>query len=220
MQKILIADDDNAIRKTVSAYCRYEGFEVTEAKDGLEAVELCTIQDFDVIIMDVMMPKLDGFSACKEIRAFKNTPIIMLTALGMEYDKLHGFDVGVSDYVVKPFSSKELVMRIKAISRLMNGNKDILEIGDLKIDFTAKTVRIGTEEIRLSPKVADLLFYMAKNNGIALTREALICSIWGYDYKGDERTLDAHIKTLRKDLREYSRCISTIKGVGYRFDAE
>lgn len=220
MEKILIADDDDAIRKTVSAYLRNENYEVTEAKDGQEAVDICIAQDFDLIIMDAMMPRRDGFSACREIRTRQNTPIIMLTALGMEYDRLQGFEVGVSDYVIKPFSSRELVMRIKAIRRLMMGNKDIVEVGDLKIDFTAKTVRIKTEDIRLSPKEADLLFYMAKNSGIALTREALICNIWGYDYQGDERTLDAHIKTLRKSLGEYSCCIVTIKNVGYRFDAE
>jgi len=166
------------------------------------------------------MPRRDGFSACREIRTRQNTPIIMLTALGMEYDRLHGFEVGVSDYVIKPFSSRELVMRIKAIRRLMMGNKDVVEVGDLKIDFTAKTVRIKTEDIKLSPKEADLLFYMARNSGIALTREALICNIWGYDYQGDERTLDAHIKTLRKSLGEYSSCIVTIKNVGYRLDVE
>jgi len=220
MEKILIADDDDAIRKTVSAYLRNEYYEVTEAKDGQEAVDICAAQDFDLIIMDAMMPRRDGFSACREIRTRQNTPIIMLTALGMEYDRLHGFEVGVSDYVIKPFSSRELVMRIKAIRRLMMGNKDIVEIGDLKIDFTAKTVRIKTEDIKLSPKEADLLFYMAKNSGIALTREALICNIWGYDYQGDERTLDAHIKTLRKSLGEYSSCIVTIKNVGYRLDVE
>lgn len=220
MEKILIADDDDAIRKTVSAYLRNENYEVTEAKDGQEAVDICAAQDFDLIIMDAMMPRRDGFSACREIRSRQNTPIIMLTALGMEYDRLHGFEVGVSDYVIKPFSSRELVMRIKAIRRLMMGNKDIVEVGDLKIDFTAKTVKIKTEDIRLSPKEADLLFYMAKNSGIALTREALICNIWGYDYQGDERTLDAHIKTLRKSLGEYNCCIVTIKNVGYRFDVE
>ena len=220
MEKILIADDDDAIRKTVSAYLRNENYEVTEARDGQEAVDICAAQDFDLIIMDAMMPRRDGFSACREIRTRQNTPIIMLTALGMEYDRLHGFEVGVSDYVIKPFSSRELVMRIKAIRRLMMGNKDIVEIGDLKIDFTAKTVRIKTEDIKLSPKEADLLFYMAKNSGIALTREALICNIWGYDYQGDERTLDAHIKTLRKSLGEYSSCIVTIKNVGYRLDVE
>lgn len=220
MEKILIADDDDAIRKTVSAYLRNENYEVTEARDGQEAVDICAAQDFDLIIMDAMMPRRDGFSACREIRTRQNTPIIMLTALGMEYDRLHGFEVGVSDYVIKPFSSRELVMRIKAIRRLMMGNKDVVEVGDLKIDFTAKTVRIKTEDIKLSPKEADLLFYMAKNSGIALTREALICNIWGYDYQGDERTLDAHIKTLRKSLGEYSSCIVTIKNVGYRLDVE
>jgi len=220
MEKILIADDDDAIRKTVSAYLRNENYEVTEARDGQEAVDICAAQDFDLIIMDAMMPRRDGFSACREIRTRQNTPIIMLTALGMEYDRLHGFEVGVSDYVIKPFSSRELVMRIKAIRRLMMGNKDVVEVGDLKIDFTAKTVRIKTEDIKLSPKEADLLFYMARNSGIALTREALICNIWGYDYQGDERTLDAHIKTLRKSLGEYSSCIVTIKNVGYRLDVE
>lgn len=219
MQKILLAEDDDILRQTVASYCRHEGFDVTEVENGQEAVDLCAIQTFDVIILDVMMPRLDGFSACREIRRLNNTPIIMLTALGMEYDRLHGFEAGASDYVVKPFSIKELLMRIKAISKLMTGNKEVLQTGSLKINFTAKTVQIGEERLRLSPKESELLFYMAKNSGIALSRDMLIGNIWGYDYEGDERTLDAHIKTLRKNLGEYSRCIATIKGMGYRFDA-
>ena len=135
-----------------------------------------------------------------------------------EHDKLNGFDLGASDYMVKPFSFKELMMRIKAVSRLMAGNRDMLAVGDLKIDLTGQSVRLGTELIQLSPKESALLFYMAKNSGIALTRDQLICTVWGYDYEGNERTLDSHIKTLRKSLREYGRCIATIKGVGYRFD--
>lgn len=220
MLKILVADDDSSIRSTIVKYCRYEGFEVMEAANGLEAVEICCFNTFDVIIMDVMMPKIDGFSASSQIMEKYNTPIIMLSALGEEYDKLRGFGAGVIDYIVKPFSYKELIMRIKAISKFAIGNKEWIEIGGLKIDFSAQSVQIDGEEIRLSHKEAALLFYMAKNAGIALTREKIICNIWGYDYTGDERTLDAHIKILRKSLGEYNRCITTIKGVGYRFDAK
>ncbi|MBP1736690.1 MAG: DNA-binding response regulator [Oscillospiraceae bacterium] len=220
MLKVLVADDDELIREMVVKYGRNEGFEVTEASNGAQAIERCEECDFDVILLDVMMPKLDGFSACREIRKIRATPIIMLSALGEEYEKLHGFDLGISDYIVKPFSFKELMMRIKAVSRLMTGNRDTIVIGELKIDLIGWSVQIGTEFLQLSPKEAALLFYMAKNSGIALTREKLICNIWGYDYDGNERTLDSHIKGLRKNLREYGWCITTIKGVGYRFDEE
>lgn len=220
MLKILVADDDAMIRDAVVKYGRREGFEIEQAENGLQAVELCEHKIFDIILLDIMMPKLDGFSACKEIRKLQNAPIIMLSALGEENDKLNGFDLGASDYMVKPFSFKELMMRIKAVSRLMAGNRDVITVGDLTIDLMGQSVRIGTKFIQLSPKESALLFYMAKNSGIALSRDQLVCTIWGYDYEGNERTLDSHIKTLRKSLREYGRCVATVKGVGYRFDEE
>ena len=178
-------------------------------------------ENYDLIVMDIMMPNLDGFSACREIRkTHENIPVILLSALGEEYDKIHGFDLGVDDYVVKPFSPKELMMRIHAILKRTSQSekKEMIKIGDLTIDFTGRIVRIKDEKLNLSPKEYDLLFYLVKNRGIALTREKLLQNVWGYDFFGDERTLDTHIKLLRKNLREYSRYITTLRGVGYRFE--
>jgi DNA-binding response OmpR family regulator len=190
----------------------------------MSAIEICNQQNFDLIIMDVMMPELDGFSACKEIRKFKQTPIIMLSARGEEYDKIHGFELGSDDYVVKPFSPKELMMRVNAVIKRTGGNqndeqkKDIFTYQGLSVDFSARIVTIDGNRIDMTPKEYELFFYMVKNKGLALTREKLISEVWGYDFFGDERTLDTHIKLLRKSLGEYSRCIVTLRGVGYRFE--
>ena len=220
MQHILIVDDEEKIRAIIRKYAEFEGYLVSEAADGMEAVKLCRDRDFDILILDVMMPELDGFSTCREIRKFKNTPVLMLSARGEEYDKIHGFELGVDDYVVKPFSPKELMMRIHAILKRTSQSekKEMIKIGDLTIDFTGRIVRIKDEKLNLSPKEYDLLFYLVKNRGIALTREKLLQNVWGYDFFGDERTLDTHIKLLRKNLREYSRYITTLRGVGYRFE--
>ena len=203
-------------------YANFEGHKVTEAVDGMSAIEICNKETFDIIIMDVMMPELDGFSACKEIRKHCNTPIIMLSARGEEYDKIHGFELGIDDYVVKPFSPKELMMRVNAVLKRSNGadtpSQDVFKYENLVVDFTARIVTVNGKRIDMTPKEYELFFYMVKNKGIALTREKLISEVWGYDFFGDDRTLDTHIKLLRKSLGEYSKCIVTLRGVGYRFD--
>lgn len=222
MYKILIVDDEAGIRAIIKKYAVFEGHEVVEAADGMEAIQVCREIEFDIIVMDVMMPELDGFSACKEIRKFCMTPVLMLSARGEEYDKIHGFELGIDDYVVKPFSPKELMMRINAIVKRSSGDKgnkkDIFTIEGLTVDFTGRLVYIDNEKIDMSPKEYDLFFYMVKNRGIALTRERLITDVWGYDFFGDDRTLDTHIKLLRKSLGDYSKNIVTLRGVGYRFE--
>ena len=222
MYRILMVDDEEKIRAIVRTYAEFEGNEVVEAADGMEAVKLAKSQDFDIIILDIMMPELDGFSACKEIRKYKDTPVIMLSARGEEYDRIHGFELGIDDYVVKPFSPKELMMRVGAILKRRGGaqeNKDVVKIGDLEVDFAGRRVTISGKPVEMTPKEYDLFFYMVRNRGIALTREKLITNVWGYDFYGDDRTLDTHIKLLRKSLGDYSKCIVTLRGVGYRFEA-
>lgn len=225
MYKILIVDDEEKIRELVKKYAVYEGHEVTEAGDGMEAVEICKNKDFDIIVLDIMMPELDGFSACREIRKTKSTPVIMLSARGEEYDRIHGFEVGVDDYVVKPFSPKELMLRVDAIIRRSKGTgngeeKDVFSFDGLTVDYTARIVYVDSQRVDMSPKEYDLFFYLVKNQGRALTREKLITEVWGYDYYGDDRTLDTHIKLLRKNLGAYSRFIVTLRGVGYRFETD
>lgn len=220
--RLLVVDDEEKIRSMIKKYAVYEGHEIVEASNGFEAIEMCQNRSFDLIIMDIMMPELDGFSASKEIRKMSQTPIIVLSARGEEYDKIHGFEVGIDDYVVKPFSVKELMMRIQAIlKRTQSTNeqgKEILVFEGLSIDFTGRIVMVDNQVVDLSPKEYDLLFFMVRNRGIALTRERLISQVWGYDYFGDDRTLDTHIKLLRKRLGEYQKFIVTLRGVGYRFE--
>ncbi len=222
-KRILIVDDEAKIRALIRKYAEFEGYEVAEATDGMDAVSLCRTENFDIIIMDVMMPGLDGFSACREIRKFKNTPVLMLSARGEEYDRLHGFKLGVDDYVVKPFSPRELMMRVNVIiSRHANSGEqphETVSFGGLTIDFPARLVYVDGQRADLSPKVYDLLTYMVRNRGLALTREQLISNVWGYDFFGDDRTLDTHIKLLRLALGPYRDYIVTIRGVGYRFEA-
>lgn len=226
MYQILVVDDEAKIRMMIRKYAEFEGFSVTEAEDGMQAVSICR-QDprrFDLIVMDVMMPELDGFSAVREIRKVSQTPVLMLSARGEEYDRIHGFELGVDDYVVKPFSPKELMMRIQAIIKRArpadnDDGRTVLTFDGLKIDITGRMVEVDGERIDLTPKEYDLLFYMAQNRNIALTREQLITNVWGYDFYGDDRTLDTHIKLLRKSLGPYSRLIVTLRGVGYRFEA-
>ena len=223
MSKILVVDDEFRIRQIIRKYAEFEGYEVDEATDGMEAIQICRKKEFDLIIMDVMMPELDGFSACREIRKFRDTPIIMLSARGEEYDKIHGFELGSDDYVVKPFSPKELMMRVGAvIKRSGKGDdaqkNDVFTYKGLEVDFSARTVTIDGKRAEMTPKEYDLFFYMVRNKGLALTRESLISEVWGYDFFGDERTLDTHIKLLRKSLGDYSKCIVTLRGVGYRFE--
>ncbi len=224
MIRLLVVDDEAKIRLLIRKYAEFEGNEVTEAENGMEAVQLCREKPdrFDLIIMDVMMPELDGFSAVAEIRKVCRTPVLMLSARGEEYDKIHGFELGVDDYVVKPFSPKELMMRINAIMKRVRPSQDegrkVLRVEGLVIDFTGRTVEVDGRRVDLSPKEYDLLFYMASNKNIALTREMLITNVWGYDFYGDDRTLDTHIKLLRKSLGPYSKLIVTLRGVGYRFE--
>lgn len=224
MERVLVVDDEAKIRAIIRKYGEFEGYEIAEAADGMEAIGMCRQQDFDCIILDVMMPELDGFSTCKEIKKIKDIPVIMLSARGEEYDKIHGFELGIDDYVVKPFSPKELMMRIKVIiSR--NSNKDtqtgheVFRVEGLEVDFTGRNVSIDGERADMSPKEYDLLFYLVKNRNIALERERLITEVWGYDYYGDDRTLDTHIKLLRSSLGPYRKFLVTLRGVGYRFEA-
>ena len=222
--KLLIVDDEQRIRSLIAKYASFEGYETAEAADGMQAVEMCRDTRYDLIIMDVMMPELDGFSAVREIRKHSDTPVIMLSARGEEYDRIHGFELGIDDYVVKPFSPKELMMRVAAVLKRSGGEKaaesDILTFDGLTIDFTARRVTIDGQELDLSPKEYELLFYMVRNRGIALSREKLISDVWGYDFFGDDRTLDTHIKLLRKQLGPYADRITTLRGVGYRFEKE
>ncbi len=227
MYRILTVDDEERIRALIRKYAEFEGHEVTEAADGMEAVKLCREKTFDIIIMDIMMPELDGFSAVREIRKFSDTPIIMLSARGEEYDKLNGFGLGIDDYVVKPFSPKELMMRIDAVMKRSRpaaapkeNQHEIVEIDGLKADITARLVYVDGKRVDMSPKEYDLFFYMLKNKGIALSREKLITEVWGYDFYGDDRTLDTHIKLLRKSLGEYSRLIETLRVVDYKFETK
>ena len=230
MYHILIVDDEARIRTLIRKYAEFEGHTVTEAVDGMEAVLACRANSYDIIIMDIMMPELDGFSACREIRKITTTPIIMLSARGEEYDRINGFEVGVDDYVVKPFSPKELMLRVDAIMKRVKGAGKqgnatpnvVVEIdnGGLKADLTARLVFIDGERVEMSPKEYDLFFYLLSNKNIALSREKLLCEVWGYDFFGDARTLDTHIKLLRKSLGKYAHCIVTLRGVGYRFEGE
>ena len=230
MYTILVVDDEVRIRSIIKKYAEFEGHTVVEAGDGLEAVYLCRNNEYDIVIMDIMMPELDGFSACREIRKISQVPIIMLSARGEEYDRINGFEVGIDDYVVKPFSPKELMLRVEAVmkrtrrggSTAVNTPNEVVEIGGggLKADITARIVYIDGERIDMSPKEYDLFFYLLANRNIALTREKLLTEVWGYDFFGDDRTLDTHIKLLRKNLGSYSGLIVTLRGVGYRFEAE
>ena len=228
MYHILVVDDEARIRGIIRKYAEFEGHEVTEAADGMQAVLLCRSNTYDIIIMDIMMPELDGFSACREIRKTTQTPIIMLSARGEEYDRINGFEVGIDDYVVKPFSPKELMLRVDAIMKRVakkdpttaNQPNVVVELdnGGLKADLTARLVYIDGKRVEMSPKEYDLFFYLLSNRNIA--REKLLCEVWGYDFYGDARTLDTHIKLLRKSLGRYASYIVTLRGVGYRFEGQ
>ncbi len=223
MYKILVADDEQKIREVIREYAEFEGHEVSEAVDGMQAVEMAKNTDYDIIILDVMMPKLDGFSACKEIRKFKNTPVLMLSARGEEYDKLFGFEIGADDYVVKPFSPKEVLARVNAIIKRNTPTgiqSDIVKFEGLEINFTARNVFIDGERANLTPKEYDLLFYLVRNKNIALTRDKLLAEVWGYDFFGDDRTIDTHIKMLRNNLGKYRKFIVTLRGMGYKFEVQ
>ena len=227
MSRILIVDDEERIRAEIRKYAEFEGYETEEAENGMQAVEICRNKDFDVMILDIMMPELDGFSTCRKIFEMKKIPTIMLSARGEEYDKIHGFELGIDDYVVKPFSPRELMMRVKVVlsrnaaNTVVNSEseREVFKIDGLEVDFTGRKVTIDGKAVSMTPKEYDLLFYMVRNRGIALTREKLITDVWGYDYYGDDRTLDTHIKLLRSSLQEYRKYLVTLRGVGYRFEA-
>ena len=217
MYKILVVDDEPKIREVIKEYGEFSGYEITEADDGITAVGLCKLNDYDLIIMDIMMPKLDGFSACKEIKKIKDIPVIMLSARGEEYDKLFGFELGIDDYVVKPFSPKELMARVNAASQPQS---QVMKFGGLEINIAARTVTVDGKKVELTPKEYDLLFYLVENRNIALSRDKLLSDIWGYDFFGDDRTIDTHIKNLRNNLGPYRDFIVTLRGVGYKFEYE
>ena len=221
--KLLIVDDEANIRRVVREYAEFEGYTAEEAGDGMEAVAMAKENDYDLIIMDIMMPRLDGFSACKEIRKTKDTPIIMLSARGEEYDKLFGFELGIDDYVVKPFSPKELMARVKAVSARKQQSQpqmqQRLRFEGLEIDMAGREVYVDGAKANMTPKEYDLLFYLVRNQNLAMTRDKLLEEVWGYDFFGDDRTVDTHIKMLRNSLGEYRKFIVTLRGMGYKFEA-
>ena len=221
MAKILAVDDEAKIRTIIKEYAEFEGYEVAEAADGMEAVEMVKNDDFDIIIMDIMMPRLDGYSACKEIQKIKKIPVIMLSARGEEYDKLFGFEIGIDDYMVKPFSPKELMARVRAVlnrAKASRTTEDIIKYQGLEINFTAREVKIDGEKVSMTPKEYDLLFYLVRNMNIALSREKLLEEVWGFDFYGDDRTIDTHIKMLRNSLGPYRNLLVTLRGMGYKFE--
>lgn len=218
MKKILIVDDEENIRKVIREYLEFEGFLCFEASNGEEAIKMCKENSYDLIVLDIMMPKIDGFTIAKEIRKKQSVPIIMLSARSEEYDKLYGFDVGIDDYVTKPFSPKELVARIKAnLKRNTIMNEEISYLG-LKIDTLGHNVYVDDKKINLTNKEYELLLYLIKNKNIVLTREQILNNVWNMDYLGEERTIDTHIKTLRSLLGKYKTLIVTVRGVGYKFE--
>lgn len=221
--RILIVDDERMIREVLREYILYGGYEAVEASNGEEAVQLCRQMEFDVVLMDIMMPKMDGFEAVRQILREKDVAVIMLSALGEEYDKLRAFELGVDDYVTKPFSPKEVLARIHAVAKRRsvkeNNRSTGLQFEGLRLDPEGRNVYVNGEKISLTPKEYELLFYMAKNKGIALTRERLLSEVWGFDFFGDDRTVDTHIKMLRSNLKEYRKFIITLRGLGYKFEA-
>lgn len=223
--KILVVDDEANIRNVIKEYAEFEGYEVEEAIDGMEAVSKCKDEDFDIVIMDVMMPRLDGFSAIKEIRKTKNIPVLMLSARGEEYDKLFGFEIGIDDYVVKPFSPKEVMARIAAITSRAKKLSDVKETAEekyvyegLEIDMLGRVVTVDGKKKELTPKEYDLLVYLVKNKNIALSREKILNEVWGYDFFGEDRTVDTHVKMLRNSIGKYRDKITTVRGMGYKFE--
>lgn len=228
MSKILIVDDNAKDRALVKKYAAFEGYDTEESGNGMDAVKKCEINNYDIILMDVMMPELDGFSAAKAILEKKDIPVIFVTARADEYDRIHGFEVGADDYVVKPYSPKELMMRVAvALKRKTSineykrseDNHDMFRTETLEVDFTARTLRVDGNEVMMAPKEYALLFYLVKNRNIAIPRDKILTDVWGFDYYGDERTLDTHIKQVRKALGRYRDKLVTVKGIGYKFNS-
>ncbi len=226
MSKLLIVDDEENIREVVREYAEFDGYEIEEAGDGMEAISMCRKNDYDLIIIDIMMPKLDGFSACKEIKKIKpDIPVIMMSARSEEYDKLFGFELGIDDYVTKPFSPKELMARVHAVltrsrGAAKNAEQSVMSFDGLSIDIQGRSVSVDGKKVDLTPKEYDLLFYLVENKNIALSRDKLLRDVWGYDFFGDDRTIDTHIKNLRNNLGKYRDMIVTLRGVGYKFDTQ
>ena len=218
--KILICDDEALIRNVIKEYLLIENYEVIEAENGLEAIDIVKTNDVDLVIMDIMMPKMDGYQAVREIKKIKDIPFIMLSARGEEFDKLVGFDSGIDDYVTKPFSPKELIARIKAVTKRSKKESATYKYETLVLDDLAHEVTIDGENILLTPKEYDLLKYFMQNKNIALSRDTILSNIWGYDFYGDERTVDTHVKTLRNNLGKYRDVIKTVRGMGYKFDVK
>lgn len=220
--KVLIVDDEVGIRDVIKEYCLFENFEVLEAEDGEEAIRIIkNNSDINIIVLDIMMPKMDGYTTLKEVRKISTTPVIMLSARSEEYNKLLSFELGVDDYVTKPFSPKELIARMKAVvSRGTNTNTDKYVYKTLEIDYLGHKVTIDSNEIKLTPKEYELIVLFVKNKSIALSRETLLSKVWGYDFFGDDRTIDTHIKMLRNNLGEYRNLIKTVRGMGYKYEEE
>ncbi len=215
---ILVVDDEKLIRDVIKEYLLLENYKVYEAENGMQAIDIVKNNNINLVIMDIMMPKMDGYTACKEIKKIADIPFIMLSARSEEYDKLIGFDLGIDDYVTKPFSPKELVARVKAITR--RNTKDVLTVEGIKLDNLAHEVYVDNKLIVLTPKEYELLKYLMENVNIALSRENLLSNIWGYDFYGDDRTIDTHIKTLRSHLGKYRDIIKTVRGMGYKIESK
>ena len=223
MYKILIVDDEERIRDIIKEYLDFEGYTYDEASDGMEAIEKIKSNEYSVVVLDIMMPKVDGFTVVREVRKFSQVPVIMLSARGEEYDKLFGFEMGVDDYITKPFSPKELVARIKAVlkrSGAVEEKEGILKLPGIEIDETGRKVLVDGKEITLTPKEFDILVYMVKNKGIVLSREKILSTIWGYEFFGDDRTVDTHIKMLRNSIEPYRNYIKTIWSIGYKLEVD
>lgn len=219
MNKILLVDDEENILQVLKEYAKFEGYEVFTALNGFNAIKICKNEKIDLIVMDIMMEKLDGLDTVRQIKKFADIPVIMLSAKSEEYDKLYSFEIGVDDYITKPFSPKEVMARVKAILRRSDKSTNpVLTYEGLKIDEVGRNVYVNDEKINLTPKEYDLLFFMVRNKGIALSRQRLLSEIWGYDYFGDDRTIDTHIKMLRNSIGEYSKFIHTLRGMGYKFE--
>lgn len=215
--KVLVVDDELMIREVIKEYCLAENYEVYEAVDGNDALIKLSNNTFDVMILDIMMPKMDGFTLLKSLDSSLRVPTIVLSARGEEYDKLLGFDLGIDDYLTKPFSPKELIARIKALTNRTSNNIDIYKLGSLEVNFSSHYIKIDNNIINVTPKEFEILSYLIKNKEIAISREQLLSSVWGYDFFGDDRTVDTHIKMLRNSLGKYREHIKTVRGIGYRF---
>lgn len=217
---VLVVDDEELIRSVIKEYSLNEGYNVIEASDGNEMLDIVKKEKIDIIVLDIMMPKMDGYTALKELKKDRDIPVIMLSARKEEFDKLLGFDLGIDDYLTKPFSPKELIARIKAIknrSKNKNDIKNTYKYKTLEIDFLGRTLKIDSKEVKLTPKEFELLSYFVKNSSVAISRENLLTNIWGYDFYGDDRTVDTHIKMLRYNLGIYRDLIVTVRGTGYKY---